>query len=134
MQKVHPQQMAQALFQVTQNVSKNDIETVIDRMIGLATDYGLERKLPEILAIYQELVVTSQEGEMVHIHAKNPPSNKHVESIKKKIMGEYNLSQVRHQIHESDDMLGGIKVRFRDTVYDMSLKRSIDQLSESLTK
>jgi F0F1-type ATP synthase delta subunit len=95
------------------------------------------KKLPKNEAIY--LISSYLKGlrremafhELV-LESAIPLSKSETDSIKNRLAKSYQLTFIRSV--QNADVLGGVKVKVADTVYDYSLKNKIAQVKEVLTR
>lgn len=93
------------------------------------------KTLPRSQAIYaiskfiKGLKNKSREGSAV-IESATPLSSGQINSIIAKLKGDFSVTGVENKINQ--DLLGGIRVRIGDSVFDYSLKNKIAQVGEAI--
>jgi F-type H+-transporting ATPase subunit delta len=120
-------QFAKALYEVTKDVPDADVPAVIKQFFIV-----LQRnnKLKKINYIVEEFISYSkkQSGiKTIEIETKEKLTAQALEKIKK-IFGE--KSDIKETLNKN--MIGGIKIRIDDMVYDASLKTQLNKLKQSL--
>lgn len=120
-------QFAKALYEVTKDLPKAQLPETIQQFVLILQK---NNKLKKIDYIIEEFVNYSkkQEGiKMVEIETARKLEPSALNKIKK-IFGE--KSEITEAINK--DLLGGIKIKVDDMVYDASLKTQLLKLKQSL--
>lgn len=134
MSAIGTKEYAGALFEMTDGKTAQEIESAVKNFAEFLAKKGLVKKTTKILEEYQKLhnkkhniiEATVTLTERLSETAKKELS----EALKKK----YSAKEV-HLIEKIDQrMLGGLRIKVGDEVYDASLKNSLNQLELALLK
>jgi F0F1-type ATP synthase delta subunit len=100
----------------TSNATSQDVEDVLIK-------YNLRALLPEILRVLVRKENMRAEKDMVAIESPFPLSEDSITAIKKIANGE----DKEHSIKINPNLLAGFKAKYKDTMYDASAERIINQ-------
>ena len=112
--------------------SDHKVDPLTFKFIMLLVDKNREDVLHDIVKSYQELydkkmgIVTAEVTTAVEI------SNSLKEKIEKKIIELTGAKKVKAIYRVDPKIIGGVKIRIADTVYDASIKRKIEILKEKM--
>ncbi len=130
--RLDPHHMAQALFMVTRTTSQKETQNILDALYAYLVLRGKVHLLPDIVEAYTECVLKDEQGEKVYVLSKYSLDKKQLDRLQVFIKNRFNLDQCRLVHNVVDDALGGISIRYRDTVLDMSVDHALQQLSDQL--
>jgi F-type H+-transporting ATPase subunit delta len=120
-------QFAKALYQITKDLPENNLPEVIKQFFLVLQK---NNKLKKIEYILEEFIKYSkkQSGiKTVEIESAQEIDESMIHKIKKIFGADSEISQVVNR-----DILGGIKIKVDDTVYDASIKTQLHKLKQSL--
>lgn len=127
MKKKSNLQFAKALYEVTKDLPKNHLPETMEQFVLILQK---NNKLKKIDYIIEEFINYSkkQEGiKMVEIETARKLEPSALNKIKK-LFGE--KSEITEIINKN--LLGGVKIKVDDVVYDASLKTQLSKLKASL--
>lgn len=127
MKKHSNRQFAKALYEVTEGLPKNDIPEVIRNFLMMLQK---NNKLKKIEHIIEEFIQYSKKQagiKEIEVESARKLDRPTLDKIKK-LFGE--KSEVTEKINES--LLGGVKIKIDDLVYDASLQKQLIKLKEKL--
>jgi F-type H+-transporting ATPase subunit delta len=133
MKKLRPKDLAQALFELTDGKDEKELPQVMKGLTLLLAKKQMLGKAENIFTEYRTIYNKAHgivEATVTLINRMEPATKqKLTESLKQK----YQAKEV--QMNEKVDarLIGGLKIRVADTVYDMSIKHTLDQLEAKLT-
>ena len=127
MPKQSNRQFAKALYEVTKDLPEKNIPEVIKQFFLILQK---NNKLKKIDNIVEEFINYSkkQNGiQDIEIESARPLEQSTLNKIKK-IFGE--KSEVTEKINK--DLLGGVRIKVDDLIYDASLQKQLIKLKQSL--
>ena len=127
MKKHSNRQFAKALYEVTEGLPKNDIPEVIRNFLMMLQK---NNKLKKIEHIMEEFIQYSKKQagiQDIEIESARKLDQPTLDKIKK-LFGE--KSEISEKINK--DLLGGVKIKIDDLVYDASLQKQLIKLKEKL--
>ena len=133
MNKLTPKVLAQLLLELTEEKSEAEIQKVLKEFVPFVARKRMLGKMNEIIVEYRKLYnkkhsITEATVTLISRLEENVRL-KLRETLKKK----YNAKEV-HMLEKVDArLIGGMKVRVDDMVYDMSIKKVLTQLENALT-
>ncbi len=129
MRKQSNLQFAKALYEVTKNVPAESLPQIVKQFFVTLQKYNKVKKIEYIIKEF-EAYAKKQSGiktiEMESVHEIN---NKAKENIQK-VFGA--TSEITQKINK--DLVGGVKIKIDDVVYDASLKTQLHKLKQALIK
>ena len=120
-------QYAKALYEISKDVPKSHWEEIAKQFLGLLQK---DRKLTKVNLIIDEFVKYSKKQEGINeieIESARVLDKTTINKIKK-MFGE--KSDVKTIVNP--DMIGGVRIKVDDVVYDASLKKQLSRLKTSL--
>lgn len=133
MKKITPKQYAEALYLATQSKKKEDRPEIFENFLKLIWQRHDWKNLNKILRSF-ERVYKEKEG---ILEAKITSARSLSSSLKDQIKEHLRTPEkssvfLSEEIDES--LLGGLKISYEDTVYDLSLKNLINNLQKELNQ
>lgn len=127
MKKQSNLQFAKALYQVTKDLPKDKLPEVVKQFFVTLQKYN---KLKKIDYIVEEFIKYSKKQSGIKTIEVETVSelDKKTKSKIEKVFGED--SEITEKINK--DLLGGIKIKVDDMVYDASLKTQLNKLKQFL--
>lgn len=127
MKKQSNLQFAKALYEVTKDLPEAKISEVVKQFFLVLQK---NNKLNKINYIIDEFIKYSkkQSGiKTVNVETAHPADQDLLNKIKKVFGQDAEISQTLNK-----DLLGGVKIKVDDTIYDGSLKTQLSKLKQSL--
>lgn len=116
-----------ALYETTRGLKGDKLEHAIKKFAGLLVSAGLSTQVDRIINEFTRYF-KKQEGIVdIEITSARPISEKTLEKIKKSF-GE--KVEVTKKIDEN--LLGGVKIRTENTIFDGSIKKQLQLLKQNL--
>lgn len=125
-------QYARALYEITRDQDKADAKKSVDRTFELLQSKGLGAKGAELLAEVERLDNEAQGRITATLRSAHRLDEAVVEKIEKMILQRSGAKEVVLEKVIDKDVLGGIIVSYGDTILDMSLATTVDQLVEEI--
>ena len=127
--KLNAKQYATAWYQQLTTLTETDWPSLSDAMLHEIVRRGDMKLLPEVTRRVQDLYYKEQSLTPVTVTTAQLLPKAVIEQTVEKF---FPLSRVALTTTEDVAMLGGIKVETRNQRWDMSLKRQLEQLANSL--
>ncbi len=133
MTKLRPKDLSQVLFELTEGKDEKELKIVLKNFVALLAKKQMLGSVGGVIDGYSKLYNKAHgitQATVTLISRLDPDTRiKLREALKKK----HNAREV-HMLEKVDArLLGGIKVRVGDIVYDSSLKNTLNQLEAKLT-
>ena len=125
-------QYARALYEITRDQDKAAAKKSVDRTFELLQSKGLGAKGAELLAEVERLDNEAQGRITATLRSAHRLDEEVVKKKKKMIRQRSGAKEVVLDKVIDKDVLGGIIVSYGDTILDMSLATTVDQLVEEI--
>lgn len=120
-------QFAKALYQIVKDLPKEKMPEVAKEFLSVLQKNSKLKKIEYILTEFEAYAKKQSGIKTIELETVHPVENKTLEKIKQIFGKESEISQTINK-----EMLGGIKIKVDDTVYDASLKTQLQRLKQSL--
>lgn len=120
-------QFAKALYQIVKDLPKEKMPEVAKEFLSVLKKNSKLKKIEYILTEFEAYAKKQSGIKTIELETVHPVENKTLEKIKQIFGKESEISQTINK-----EMLGGIKIKVDDTVYDASLKTQLQRLKQSL--
>lgn len=127
MKKHSNRQFAKALYEVTEGLPKNDIPEVIRNFLMMLQKNNKLKKIDHIIEEFIQYSKKQAGIQDIEIESARKLDQPTLDKIKK-LFGE--KSEISEKINK--DLLGGVKIKIDDLVYDASLQKQLIKLKEKL--
>lgn len=133
MTKLRPKDLAGLLLELTDNTQATDMHKTLSEFIALIAKKRMLGKENEIISEYKKLYNQKHGIIEAHVSLTSRSDETFATKLRSVLREKYKASAV--ELIEKVDMrlLGGMKVKVGDTVYDGSLKNTLNQLEAKLT-
>lgn len=121
---------AEALFQAVSETKPSEHDKIIDRLVEVMAANGDLAKMDEIEEQFKKLERESKGITEVEITTASDIKSKELVTTLNKIVG--NHIEVKQKI--DDGLVGGVVVRAGDTLIDASVKNSLNNLKNTISK
>jgi F-type H+-transporting ATPase subunit delta len=134
MRKISSKKYAQALYELTRDLSKEQIKVEIDNFLKLVIRNKDLKKIDQIFNAYEtyantkDLIVNAE----VISSANLSPNEK--DKLKEQIKKEQNVKTVNLLEKVDKGLLGGFILKIGDTIFDASLKTRLEELRYEMKK
>lgn len=134
MKKISTKNLAEVLYSATHNKSEAESAKIVKSFVQLLAKKRMTNKATEIIAAYKKLLATN-DG-IIEVEAT---THEHLTAEAKKDIShslKESLGAKQIILNEKVDanVLGGIKLKYGDTVIDGTLQGRLKQLAVSLSK
>jgi F-type H+-transporting ATPase subunit delta len=127
-QKISDRQFAKALYEAVEGVSKSEMQEAARNFLSVLHKAGKLGRVENIIAEF-ELLAKEKEGIIsLKIESARKLDKKTLENIKSAFGDKVESEESVHA-----DLLGGVRIRTGDTVYDASLKKQLIRLKLALS-
>jgi F-type H+-transporting ATPase subunit delta len=133
MQKISPKKYAVILHQVLSGLPEKDIPKALELFVKLVARYKNLSKTDRIIRAYQH--ITDKESGVTEVTVVTAAElDQHQQALivqdLKKIFGE----AMRVKQETEPGMIGGVKLKYGDTIVDGSVRQRLQTLATSFTK
>jgi F0F1-type ATP synthase delta subunit len=132
MSKLSPQKFAQAVYEASKEREGKDLDMVLASTADFLIEKGMIGKSPEILSHLQRIIDENDGVIRVHVETAHPLRDTTISHLKKELMKRYNAKEVKLEIVENKNHLGGIKIQVADEVINLTLAKKLHQLQDYL--
>lgn len=108
----------------------SEIDKNIINFYMLLLDHGRHMLFPEIIAEYKEMAAKYKNVLNIEITSAYELEEEHIEKIKQQIGNKYNTNNIIAQLTVDPEVLGGVKVKIGDTVFDKTAKTALDNMGK----
>lgn len=132
MTKLRPKDLAGLLLELTDKELHNS-KPILSEFVALVAKKRMLGKMSEIISEYTKLY--NQKHKIIEAHVSvTSRSEKHFETkLRSALREKYKVDAVEIVEKVDQRLIGGMKVRVGDMVYDASLKNTLNQLEAKLT-
>lgn len=130
--KHDPQHYAEALYLATRDKSDADTDMAMTRFIDLMTERGLTSLLPAVLDALPDVADRSEGIEKVSIQSARELPKKTIDDVLDALGIDPKASRIEREVRP--ELIGGIRIKRSDTVYDATLKRRLTRLKAHINE
>ncbi|MCF6276547.1 MAG: ATP synthase F1 subunit delta [Candidatus Magasanikbacteria bacterium] len=127
MKKALIKDYARALYEVTRGVNEKELEDVLKSFIELLARDGKISKIDKIIEIYIKYEKRQKGIKEIEITSAFDVSESVVKEIKEHFGGEVEIIK-----KQDKEILGGLRIKLGDTIFDTSIKTQLAKMKESL--
>ena len=127
MKKLSHKKLAEALLEALEGVDSSDQSTIIENFVVYLSSHGKLSQGEKILAAVEDSIREKDGYVSYEISTKNPLTKELRTELQKTLGEKAELTEV-----QDVDMLGGIIIKSKNTIYDASLKTALGQLKSNL--
>lgn len=132
MTKLSTKKIAQAIFEASQEREGKDLDIVIKTTAEFLTEKKMVGKSPEILQ-HLEKMIDEKEGIIrAHIETAHHLDHETIDLLKKHLIKRYKAKDIKMEIVENKDHIGGIKIQVNDEVINLTIAKRLHQLENYL--
>lgn len=132
MTKLSTKKIAQAIHEVLKEREGKDMDTVIKTTTEFLIEKKMVGKSPEILQ-HLEKMIDEKEGIIrAHIETAHPLDEETTDLLKEHLLKRYKAKNIKIEIVENKDHIGGIKIQVRDEVINLTIAKRLHQLDNYL--
>ena len=125
------QEYAQALQLALQESKPEDVDVVIENLVGILKDNNELDKYEAVVEEFEKLTLLAGEvTEVEAVFAKEATANKGILDELNSVVGP----QIGIRSRVNDELVGGMVLRVDDTLIDASVKGSLERLKKDLSE
>jgi|WetSurMetagenome_2_1015567.scaffolds.fasta_scaffold319261_2 F-type H+-transporting ATPase subunit delta len=126
-QKISDRQFAKALYEAAEGISKSDMQEAVRNFLSVLHKAGKLGRIENIIAEFENISKEKEGIKTLKIESARKLDKKTLENIRS-AFGD----KVESEESVREDLLGGVRIRTGDTVYDASLKKQLIRLKLAL--
>jgi len=132
--KITTKQYAQTLFELTQNKSDGEVDSVVKKFAELLKKNRQLKALPGVIGKF--LDIYNKENGIIEadIAVINKLNEQQIESIENFLKKRYSAKKVVLKIKVDKNIKGGIIIKVDDEVLDGSVSRQLQELKKAMIK
>jgi F-type H+-transporting ATPase subunit delta len=127
-QKISDRQFARALYEAVEGISKTEMQEAARNFLSVLHKAGKLGRIENIIAEFEQLAKEKEGIKTLKIESARKLDKKTLENIRS-AFGD----KVESEESVREDLLGGVRIRTGDTVYDASLKKQLIRLKLALS-
>lgn len=129
----NPKVEIEQIISIVKSVLKQDASQEVMNLIDVLAEYGRILALPEIYAVFRELVLEDKKRSDAVIESAYDLSKAEIEDFERILSNKFGKT-VTASVKVNPDLIAGIKVTINDKVIDGSVKGRLENLATGLTK
>ncbi|MCF7845542.1 MAG: ATP synthase F1 subunit delta [Candidatus Pacebacteria bacterium] len=132
--KVSPKHYATALYEITENSSKEETEVLAKKFAEVVFKQGDASKTDDILKQFEKMWNEKNnivKAEVVSAHKIN---EKELEKIKQHILKKTSAKEVEVEEVIDKKVLGGVIIRYNDYIINSGVRRKIKEFTKTIKK
>lgn len=134
MKKISSKKYAQALYELTKDLPKDQIKVEIGNFIKLVARNKDLRKIEIIFKAFEDYVKKQESIVDVKVISAENLSASQKDNLKDQIKKEQNVKAVNLQEKIDKSLIGGFILKIGDTIFDASLKTRLEELRLEMKK
>lgn len=134
MRKISSKKYAQALYELTKDLSKEQIKIEVGNFLKLIAKNKDLKRIDQIFSAYDALAKREESIIDVRVTSAENLSPAQREDLKNHLKKEQNVKTVNLEEIVDKDLLGGFILKIGDTIFDASLKSRLASLRADLKK
>jgi F-type H+-transporting ATPase subunit delta len=134
MAKLDIKNVAEALYEATEGQSPEEQKKVIRGALLLLKKNGQLSDANALVERFTALYDEKNEIARAHISSRKKLTDKDIHEIQAMIKEKHGAKEVIIDEVEDESLLGGVKIKVGDTLYDSTLKKRLEDLQENLLK
>jgi len=126
---IRPKQFAEELFSAISGANQKDADKITNQFVTALEKQNRLGMLDAIIKEYNKLLLKKNASPNVFIQSGQKVSKE----IRNRVLNKMNIPEdveVREEINP--EMIGGMRIRYNDTLLDFSLKSKLTQLKQEL--
>ena len=134
MAKVKTKDLAEALLHLTEGKSAEETKKILTEFVQYLAKKSFLGKGDKIMEEYRALYNKKHEILEATVILLNRMPDKDLKELSESLKKKFGAKQVHINQQVDQRVLGGMKVKIGDTIYDSTLKNTLAQLKTSLLK
>ena len=126
-----PQQYAQAWYQALKEAKAKDWETISQTMLRRLRREGKLNTLSTIIEQIKDIESAESNKAFVEVTTAHKSEAKDLEALVKELLA---VDEVELTVKQDKTLLGGLVMKTKNHLWDLSTKNQLEQLKESLNK
>jgi ATP synthase F1 delta subunit len=132
MAKIIDRQLAKALYQLTESVTKADLDQILTKFVTYLTTIGAVSRWPVIAELYRQYWQAEQGIIEAEIVSARPLNKKQLAALAKQLAVVTAAKQVLLIEKINPEILGGFIIKLPDRLLDASYQRQVRNLQAKL--
>ncbi|MDA3815458.1 MAG: ATP synthase F1 subunit delta [Patescibacteria group bacterium] len=128
--KVSPKHYATALYEATENSSKEETEVLAKKFAEVVFKQGDANKTDDILRQFEKIWNEKNNIVKVEIVSAHKVGGKEIEKIKEHILKKTSAKEVEVEEVIDKKVLGGVIVRYNDYIINSGMRRKIKEFTK----
>ncbi len=130
--KTSPKELARALYLATKNATADELKPLIANFVAVIGRHGLESMLHDALASLPEVMEDIDSRTRITVETASPIDDaREAEALAAAGISSKGREVVRKVV---PDLVGGIRIRTEDRVIDATVRHTLDDLKNVLTR
>ncbi len=126
--------LADALYEATEGKTHEEQQKLIHAALLMIKQHGALSHTAQFLKRFEKIYDEEHKTARAVVSSKNKLTERERHDIKHFIADKHKAEHVVMEESEDESLLGGVKIKVGDTLYDASLKTKLKQLEEYLVK
>ncbi len=126
--------LAEALYEATEGKSHEEQQKLIRAALVMLKKNGVVSRADELLEHFEKIHDKNHNTVRAEISSKTKLTEKEHHEIQTFIKHKHKAEHVIMEETEDKELLGGVKIKVGDTLYDGSLKSKLKKLEDYLVK
>lgn len=132
--KFSPKQYSDALYELLEIANEEQVSDVLKEFIKLLDQNGDIKKIDQILDIFESDWDKKEGVVKAEVTSVYGLSDELIDVLKNYVSSKTDAKSINFQYKEDEELLGGLVLRYQDKVLDLSLKKNLGDLKESIQK
>ncbi len=132
--KFSPKQYSDALYELLEMANEEQVSDVLKEFIKLLDQNGDIKKIDQILDIFESDWDKKEGVVKAEVTSVYGLSDELIDVLKNYVSSKTDAKSINFQYKEDEELLGGLVLRYQDKVLDLSLKKNLGDLKESIQK
>lgn len=132
MAKISPKNIAEAIYEMTENKSEQDLVAVLKRSAQILKDKRMLGKSDEVLIALQNIFDKKTGTIRMKVTTAKSLELDGRSKLEKEIKERYKAQNIISEFFEKEELLGGIKIEVGDEVLDSTYRNKLQKLEKFL--
>jgi F-type H+-transporting ATPase subunit delta len=132
--KVSPKHYATALYEITENSSKEETEALAKKFAEVVFKQGDASKTDDILKQFEKMWNEKNNVVKVEVVSAHKVSEKELQKIKQHILKKTNAKEVEVEEVIDKKVLGGVIIRYNDYIINSGVRKKIKEFTKTIKK
>lgn len=132
--KVTAKQYAQALFDLTDGKSEQEVSIATSAFASQLKKDGQMKNAPQILGTFSAIFNKQHGIAVVHVTSSREMPHSDLEKVKEFVKTKYGAKEIEMSVAVDKKLQGGIIIRVGDEIFDGSVSAQLKKLKNILSK